>query len=144
MLGLSGILHDRGGAALQQFRRLRRNREPADLPAPLDEVEVHLAGRLADAIRLHQLAEAQGALRLHARLGLLGGFLAPYIRKLRFPLRERFLALALIRGNRVLSRLHRRLGPLLPLVGFLGLLLGDEACLEQLVPQVLHRARSIP
>src|SRR5437879_3558589 len=79
VLRLARILHHRRGAALEQLGGLGRDGETTDLSAPLDEVEVHFAGRLAHPVRFHELPQSQSALGLHARLGLLRGLLAPLL-----------------------------------------------------------------
>src|SRR5437868_4949226 len=132
------VLHHRRRALLQVLLRLHRDVEAADLAAPPDVVEGSLA-RFPDPVRLDELAEPPGALRLHPRLGLLRGLLLPLLRQLRLPRRERLAALALLLAHLLLAvaMLLRGILPLLP-GRLLRLFLGDQAGLQQLVAEVLH------
>src|SRR5262249_28648887 len=104
----------------------------------------HLAGRLAHPVRFDQLPQPQRALRLLARFRLPRRILAPLLLELRLAQRERLAPLPLLVGERLLLLLDRPLRLCGLALRFLGLLLRDQACLEQLVAQVLHGAYSTP
>src|SRR5207245_8908956 len=92
------------------------------------------------AVRLDQLPEPQGALGLLPRLGPLRRFLAALLGQLGFPERERLPALPLLLGYGLLLLLHRPLRLCALALRLLGILLGDQSRLEQLIPHVPHPA----